>query len=176
MGIKPPARASVLLLEVFRKRAFLNTWPWPLSPALPKCSTTLFNNSNRSTTASRVCWTDGAVSRSLWEVQARSLMALAPRTWSRMELPPLATAGRWKSSKDAGTLHRAPNSGSGSCGKVLPGERGVEYRPFCCCWLKKKCGPQGPPEPSNTPESDSHRLPEKRTSLGSAKSPIKRVH
>ena len=55
MEFKPPARASVLLLEVFRKRALLNTWPWPLSPALPKCSTTLFNNGNRSTTASRVC-------------------------------------------------------------------------------------------------------------------------
>ena len=27
MGIKPPARASVLLMEVFRKRAFLNTLP-----------------------------------------------------------------------------------------------------------------------------------------------------
>ena len=55
MGIKPPARASVLLLEVFRKRAFLNT-PHPRpSPALAKCSTTMFNNSKRSTTASRVC-------------------------------------------------------------------------------------------------------------------------
>ena len=58
MGIKPPARASVLLMEVFRKRAFLNTLPLARSPALAKCPTTLFNNSNRSTTTSRVCWTD----------------------------------------------------------------------------------------------------------------------
>ena len=44
MGIKPPARGSVLLLEVFRKRAFLNTLSKPPSPALTKCSTTMCNN------------------------------------------------------------------------------------------------------------------------------------
>ena len=57
-GIKPPSRPNLLLFEVFRKRALLNTWPLAPSPALAKCSTTLCNNSNRSTMASRVCCTD----------------------------------------------------------------------------------------------------------------------
>ena len=65
MGIKSPARGSVLLREVFRKRAFLNTPHLRPAPALTKCSTTLFNNSNRSTAASRVCWTPSALAGSV---------------------------------------------------------------------------------------------------------------
>ena len=46
------------LLKLFQKQAFLNTPHLRPSPAMAKCSTTLFNNSKRSTTALRVCLTD----------------------------------------------------------------------------------------------------------------------
>ena len=52
-------------------------------------------------------------------------MAIAPRTWSGMELPALATAGRWKNSRMPAryTERRARRPGRG--GEVLPGGRGL---------------------------------------------------
>ena len=61
MEFKPPARARVLPLKVFRKQAFLDTPSLACSPALRRCSITLCKNNKCSITASRVCWTVGTL-------------------------------------------------------------------------------------------------------------------
>ena len=62
MGIKPPARASVLLMEVFQKTGVFEHPPTAPRASFAPVFNNLFNNSNRSTTASRVCWTAWRIS------------------------------------------------------------------------------------------------------------------
>ena len=97
--------------QVFNIRAFLNTLPLAPSSALSKCSTTLFNNSNRSTIVSRVCWTPSAL--------AGSVCIRGSRGQSESEQTPLLNGTRESSPLTAGPTPRPP--GDANCCLFLRG-------------------------------------------------------